>query len=74
MNIPKEAVEATHAAICEQNLEDCLEWRGRCVKAVEAAAPHMLAAALDGVVRAAEDLGLSALSLDALRARGRMAT
>lgn len=41
--IPHEAVQAAHAAICEQNFDDCLEWRGRCVKAVEAAAPHMLA-------------------------------
>ena len=39
MTISNEAVEAAHAAICDQNLDDCLEWRGRCVKAVEAAAP-----------------------------------
>jgi hypothetical protein len=45
MNISEEAVQAAHAAICEQNFDDCLEWRGRCVKAVEAAAPYMLAEA-----------------------------
>lgn len=41
--IPQEAVQAAHSAICEQNLDDCLDpdWRGRCVKAVEAAAPYM---------------------------------
>jgi hypothetical protein len=47
MVIPEKAIQAAHAAICEQNIEDCLDpdWRGKCVKAVEAAAPHMLAAA-----------------------------
>jgi hypothetical protein len=45
--IPEAAVEAAHAAICEDSLNDCLEWHGRCVKAVEAAAPHMLAEAWD---------------------------
>lgn len=42
--IPVAAVQAAHAAICEQRLDDCLDpgWRGKCVKAVEAAAPHML--------------------------------
>ena len=39
--IPDEAVVAAHAAICEENLDDCLEWRGKCVKAVEAAAPFI---------------------------------
>lgn len=44
VNVPAEAVQAAHAAICEQNLDDCLDpdWRGKCVKALEAAAPHML--------------------------------
>ena len=47
--IPAEAVEAVHAAICEQNLDDCLDpdWRGKCVKAVEAAAPYLRADAWD---------------------------
>jgi hypothetical protein len=43
MQISDEAVEAAHRAICEDDLEYCLDWRGKCVKAVEAAAPHMLA-------------------------------
>jgi len=40
--IHDKAVQAAHAAICEQNIDDCLdpEWRGKCVKAVEAAAPY----------------------------------
>jgi len=40
--IPKKAVEAIHAAICEESLEDHMDpvWPGRCVKA--AAAPHLL--------------------------------
>ena len=40
-------MQAAHSAICEDNLDDCLEWRGRCVKAVEAAAPHMMAQAFE---------------------------
>lgn len=40
---PEKAVQAAHAAICEENFADCLEWRGKCVKAVEAAAPYLFA-------------------------------
>ena len=42
--IPARAIQAAHAEICEQNIDDCLDhdWRGKCVKAVEAAAPYML--------------------------------
>lgn len=29
--------EAIHIAICEGSPKDCVEWRGRCVKAAEAA-------------------------------------
>jgi hypothetical protein len=45
MNIKDAAAEAVHASICEQSLDDCMDpdWRGRCVKAVEAAAPHLMA-------------------------------
>lgn len=45
--IPEKAIQAAHAAICEQNLDDCLDpgWRGKCVKAVEAATPFILAQA-----------------------------
>lgn len=46
MTISNEAMQAAHAAICEENFDDCLEWRGKCVKAVEAAAPIIRAAAL----------------------------
>ena len=35
------AVEAVHAAICEDNLDDCIDWRGPCVKAVKALSPYM---------------------------------
>lgn len=50
--IPTEAIIAAHAAICEQNLDDCLDpdWRGKCVKAVEAAAPYIQAEAWDRCV------------------------
>lgn len=47
MNISDEAVEAAHRAICEDDLDECLEWRGKCVKALEAAAPHMIASGWD---------------------------
>ena len=44
MNVPMEAVRAAHSVICEQNIDDCLDpdWRGKCVKAVEAAAPFLI--------------------------------
>jgi hypothetical protein len=53
--IPEGAVQAAHTAICEQNLDDCLDpdWRGKCVKAVEAATPSIRALAFaeaDGVM------------------------
>jgi hypothetical protein len=35
---------AVHAAICEDSPEDCVEWRGACVKAVEAAREAILGA------------------------------
>ena len=43
--IPRKAVEAIHAAICEESLEDHVdpEWPGRCVKAAQAAYPHIVA-------------------------------
>lgn len=55
--IPEKAVQAAHAAICEQNIDDCLDpdWRGKCVKAVEAAAPYMMAAAWEEGRQAEED-------------------
>lgn len=55
--IPEEAVQAAHAAICEQNLDDCLDpdWRGKCVKAVEAAAPHIRAQAFEDAATDIED-------------------
>lgn len=53
MTIPEEAVQRAHAAICEESLEDCLDpdWRGRCVKAVEAAAPFLRAKALEDAAK-----------------------
>lgn len=53
--IPAKAYEAAHAAICEQGLDDCLDqdWRGKCVKAVDAAAPSiraLVSAEADGVM------------------------
>lgn len=53
--IPEKAVQAAHSAICEQNFEDCLEWRGKCVKAVEAAAPHVLRGEVEWTVFRASD-------------------
>jgi hypothetical protein len=49
MNISDEAVQVVHSVICEESLEDCMDpdWRGRCVKAVEAASPHLMAVAWD---------------------------
>ena len=43
--IPRKAVEAIHAVICEESLEDHMDpqWPGRCVKAAQAAAPHLMA-------------------------------
>jgi hypothetical protein len=42
--IPDEAVEAIHAVICEESMEDHMDpdWPGRCVKAAQAAAPHII--------------------------------
>ena len=42
MSIPDKAVVAVHRAICEDSLEECIEWDGRCVQAIEAAAPYMM--------------------------------
>jgi hypothetical protein len=58
--IPEAAVEAAHAVICEDSLDDCLEWRGRCVKAVEAAAPFIAAPILALVAEAESRPGSSA--------------
>lgn len=41
--IPAAAVEAAHKAICEDDFDECLEWRGRCFKAVQAATAALLA-------------------------------
>ena len=51
----QEAIEAAHAAICEESLKDCLDpdWRGKCVRAVEAAAPYLRAQALDALAQQA---------------------
>lgn len=45
--ISVEAVEAVHSLICEESLEDHMDpqWPGRCVKAVQAAAPALMRAA-----------------------------
>lgn len=55
--IPEKAIQAAHAAICEQNLDDCLDsdWRGKCVKAVEAAAPYMQTGDVEWTVFRASD-------------------
>ena len=47
--IPRKAIAAIHAAICEESLEDHMdpEWPGRCVKAAQAAYPHIAAAVLN---------------------------
>lgn len=43
--IPSKAIEAIHAAICEESLEDHMDpaWPGRCVKAAQAAYPYIVA-------------------------------
>jgi len=47
--IPRKAIQAIHAAICEESLEDHMDpaWPGRCVKAAQAAYPHLMAQAFD---------------------------
>lgn len=57
--IPDEAVEAIHAAICEESLEGHMDpgWPGRCVKAAQAAVPHLTQPAYDdGYRKACEDI------------------
>ena len=47
--IPRKAIQAIHAAICEESFEDHMdpEWPGRCVKAAQAAAPYLMAQAFN---------------------------
>jgi hypothetical protein len=47
--IPRKAIQAIHAAICEESLEDHMDpaWPGRCVKAAQAAHPHIAASVLN---------------------------
>ncbi len=36
MSTRDELIEAAHSAICETNLDHCIEWRGKCAKATDA--------------------------------------
>ncbi|AUM18277.1 MULTISPECIES: hypothetical protein [Rhodococcus] len=36
MSIRNELIEVAHSVICETNLDDCIEWHGRCAKATDA--------------------------------------
>ena len=47
MNAREKAIEAVHSRICDESLSEHMDpmWPGRCVKAVQAAAPHLTAAA-----------------------------
>ena len=54
-DIIEQAALAAHRRICEDSWEDCLEWDGKCVRAVEEAAPLIAAKALES---AADDLDL----------------
>jgi len=58
MNARDKAVEAVHSRICEESLSEHMDpmWPGRCVKAVQAAAPH-LTANLEKYKRGAKTLG-----------------
>lgn len=61
MNARNEAVKAVHGRICEESLSEHMDpkWPGRCVKAVQAAAPHLMAAradAAEATVRRVRDL------------------
>jgi len=53
--IQARAIQAIHAAICDESFEDHMDpaWPGRCVKAAQAAYPHIAAAVLN---EAAESL------------------
>ena len=37
MNERDELAQTIHSCICEESLNDCLEWRGKCLKAAEEA-------------------------------------
>ena len=53
----EKAVEAAHAAICEDSLSDCLDldWGGgKCYRAVHAALPHLTAQDVPHLIRQAK--------------------
>ena len=58
MNAREKAIEAVHSRICDESLSEHMDpmWPGRCVKAVQAAAPH-LTADLGKYKRGAKTLG-----------------
>jgi len=71
--IPDKAVEAIHAAICEESLEDHMDpvWPGRCVKAVQAAYPHIAAAVLNDAAESAIEQAFNEVTPRMLRNRAR---
>lgn len=58
--ISVEAVQAVHSLICEESLEDHMDpqWPGRCVKAVQAAAPALMRSAWSTCAVESARLGL----------------
>lgn len=40
-DIEAKAILEAHKAICETNVNECLEYYGNCIKAVEAIATHL---------------------------------
>ena len=60
MNARDKAVEAVHRRICEESLSEHMDpkWPGKCVKAVQAAAPHLAARAdaAEATIRRVRDL------------------
>ena len=71
--IPKKAVEAIHAAICEESLEDHMDpvWPGRCVKAAQAAYPYIAAAVLNEAAESAIEQAFSEVTPKMLQNRAR---
>lgn len=49
------AIEAIHAAICEDSLDECIEYRGQCVKAAEAGSEFIAAQAKAEALREAAE-------------------
>jgi len=71
--IPRKAIEAIHAAICEESLEDHMDpaWPGRCVKAAQAAHTHIAAAVLNDAAESAIEQAFNEVTPRMLQNRAR---